>query len=93
MQSQDRFSRRDGDEAFAELKSVARTVVEIWFYADRQPFRFGSLATNVVGLLQGEFAAEFRRAIATKTYEAMARKAQGRARHGRQVVRLREHPR
>ena len=47
----------------------------MWFYADGQRFTYGSLASNVVGFLQGEFAAEFRRAIATKTHEAMLRKA------------------
>ena len=35
----------------------------------------GSLASNVVGFLQGEFAAEFRRTIAAHTTEALTRKA------------------
>jgi len=37
-----RFSRRDGDEAFGELKAIARAGVEVWFYQDGEPFAFGS---------------------------------------------------
>ena len=76
MQSNDRLSRRDGDEALAELKAIARAGVEVWFYADGQQFKYGDFANNVVGFMRAEFAAEFRRAIATKTREAMQRKAQ-----------------
>jgi DNA invertase Pin-like site-specific DNA recombinase len=75
MQAQDRFSRRDGDEAFTELKSLARHV-DIWFYADGRKFEHGTLATNVVGLLGAEFSAEFRRIVAVKTSECMRRKAE-----------------
>jgi len=39
MQAQARFSRRDGDEAFTELKSIARSGVEAWFYADGRVVR------------------------------------------------------
>ena len=76
MQAPDRLSRRDGDEAFGELKAIARAGVGIWFYADGTRFEFGTFATNTLGFLRSEFAAEFRRAIATKTAEAMKRKAQ-----------------
>ena len=76
MQSNDRLSRRDGDEAFGELKAIARRGVEIWFYADRSRFEYGTFATNTLGFLRGEFAAEYRRTISAKTHEALARKAQ-----------------
>jgi DNA invertase Pin-like site-specific DNA recombinase len=33
-----RFSRCDGDAAFAELKAIARAVVAIWYYSDGQQF-------------------------------------------------------
>ncbi len=75
-QAPDRLSRRDGDESFAELKAIARAGVEIWFYADGSRFTFGDFASNTLGFLRGEFAAEYRRAIAVKTSEAMRRKFQ-----------------
>ena len=70
-----RFSRRDGDEAFAELKAIARAGVEVWFYQDGQRFTYGTLADNVVGFVRAEMNAEFRRQIAKWTREAMERKA------------------
>jgi DNA invertase Pin-like site-specific DNA recombinase len=73
MQAQDRFSRRDGDEAFGELKQLARHVA-VWFYADGQKFEAGTFASNTLGFLKAEFAAEYRRAIAAKTHEALLRK-------------------
>jgi DNA invertase Pin-like site-specific DNA recombinase len=75
MQAQDRFSR--SDDGWAELKALAKHV-QVWFYSDGQQFTTGTLASNVTGFLKGEFAAEFRRAIAQKTSEAMLR----RAKHG-----------
>jgi DNA invertase Pin-like site-specific DNA recombinase len=75
MQAQDRFSRRDGDEVLGELKRIVRAGVEVWFYADGQRFKHGDFASNTLGFLRGEFAAEFRRAIAQKTHEAMLRRA------------------
>lgn len=75
MQAQDRFSRRDGDEAFGELKQLAKHV-QVWFYADRQRFTYGTFESNITGILKSEFAAEYRRAIAAKTHEALLRKAQ-----------------
>jgi len=74
MQAQDRFSRRDGDEAFGELKQLGR-LVGIWFYSDGTQFEAGTFASNTLGFLKAEFAAEYRRAIASKTTEAMIRKA------------------
>ena len=74
MQSNDRLSRRDGDEALSELKSLAAHV-EVWFYAEQARFTSGTFESNVTGFLRGEFAAQFRRAIAQKTHEAMLRKA------------------
>jgi len=75
MQAQDRFSRRDGHEAVGELQQLSKHV-EVWFYADSQRFESGTFASNTLGFLQAEFAAEYRRAIAAKTTEAMLRKAQ-----------------
>ena len=75
VQSNDRLSRRDGDEAFSELKAIDGAGGEVWFYSDGQRFTHGDLASNVTGFLKGEFAAEFRRAIAKKTSEAMEQKA------------------
>jgi site-specific DNA recombinase len=75
IQAADRFSRRDGDEAFGELKQLA-ALVEVHFYEDGTQFASGDLASNVTGFLKAEFAAEFRRAIARKTAEKMLQKAQ-----------------
>ena len=74
MQAQDRFSRRDGDEAFGELKQLARQV-QVWFYASRERFTFGDFKSNITGFLGAEFAAEYRRVIAQKTHEAHVRRA------------------
>jgi DNA invertase Pin-like site-specific DNA recombinase len=41
-----RFSRRDGDEAFGELKRIAQAGVEVWFYQDGTRFEYGSFASN-----------------------------------------------
>lgn len=75
MQAQDRFSRRGGAEALLELQALASRV-EVWCYADRKRFEHGTFEANTLGFLQGEFNAEFRRAIARKTKEAMLRRAQ-----------------
>ena len=75
IQGPDRLSRRDGDEAFTELKGITKAGVEVWFYSDATKFEYGTLQSNTVGFLKGEFAAEFRRDIARKTAEAMTRKA------------------
>jgi site-specific DNA recombinase len=72
MQAQDRFSR--GEEGWQEIKQLAKHVA-IWFYSDGTQFEHGSFVPNVTGFLKAEFAAEFRRAIATKTHEAMLKKA------------------
>ena len=74
------MQRKIGSAAVTATKlsrssSRSRAAASRWFYADRQRFTYGSLASNVVGSLQGEFAAEFRPAIARKTHEAMLRKA------------------
>jgi site-specific DNA recombinase len=70
-----RFSRRDGDESFAELKAITRSGVDVWFYQDGQQFTYGDLGSNIVGFVKGEMAAEFRRQISKWTREAMQRKA------------------
>jgi site-specific DNA recombinase len=76
MRDASRFSRRDGDEAFAELKAIVRDGVEVWFYQDGQPFAFGNLGDNVVGFVRAEMNAEYRRQVSRWTKEAMLRKAQ-----------------
>ncbi len=75
MRDASRFSRRDGDEAFSELKGLAKAGVAVWFYQDGTPFTFGDFASNVAGLMRGEMNAEYRRSIAKWTREAMLRKA------------------
>ena len=75
MRDASRFSRRDGDEAFGELKRLAQRGIEIWFYQDGTRFSFGSFGENVVGFVRAEMNAEFRRQIGKWTTEAMVRKA------------------
>ena len=75
-QAPDRFSRREGDESFNELKTIARAGVQVWFYSDGSRFQFGDFASNTGWFLRGEFAAEYRRAISQKTTELHLRKAQ-----------------
>jgi DNA invertase Pin-like site-specific DNA recombinase len=75
MRDASRFSRRDGDEAFGELKRIAQAGVTIWFYQDGTPFEFGNFAANITGIVRAEMNAEYRRQIATWTKEAMLRKA------------------
>jgi site-specific DNA recombinase len=76
VQAADRLSRRDGDEAFSELKRIAKAGVQVWFYSDGTRFDYGTFATNTLGFLRAEFAAEYRRSVALKTAEAMRRDAQ-----------------
>ena len=70
-----RFSRRDGDEAFGELKRLAQAGIEIWFYQDGTTFEYGNFAANITGFVRAEMNAEYRRQIAKWTKEAMVRKA------------------
>src|SRR5687768_6443990 len=44
-QAADRFSRRDGDESFGELKDISKAGVEVWFYSDGSRFQFGDFAS------------------------------------------------
>lgn len=74
-QAPDRFSRRDGDEAFAELKAISKAGVQVWFYSDGTCFRYGTFEANISGFLKGEFAAEYRRTVSQKTTESHLRKA------------------
>jgi DNA invertase Pin-like site-specific DNA recombinase len=48
MRDASRFSRRDGDEAFGELKRLAQAGVAIYFYQDGTQFTYGAFADNVV---------------------------------------------
>jgi site-specific DNA recombinase len=75
LRERSRFSRRDGDESFAELKQIARAGVQVWFYLNGQPFEFGTMPLNVMGYLEGEFAAEHRRVSAAHSTEAALRLA------------------
>src|SRR5712691_10325116 len=75
VREQSLFSRRDGDEAFGELKQIARAGVEVWFYKDRSRFAYGTFGDNILGFVKAEAAAEYRRQIASWTYDAMERRA------------------
>lgn len=76
MRDPSRFSRRDGDEAFGELKRIAQAGILIWFYQDGRAFEYGELHSNVRGILDAEFAADYRRKASKNTHEAMIRKAE-----------------
>lgn len=69
------FSRRDGDEAFGELKRIAQTGVEVSFYQDGTRFEYGNFAANITGFVKAEMNAELRRQIAKWTRDAMEKKA------------------
>jgi site-specific DNA recombinase len=75
MRDASRFSRRDGDEAFGELKRLAQRGVTVWFYQDGTAFEYGNFAANITGIVRAEMNAEYRRQIAKWTREAMVRKA------------------
>lgn len=68
-------SRRDGDESFAELKTISKRGVQVWLYGYGTCFRYGTFESNVTGLLKAEFAAEKRRDSARKITEAVHLKA------------------
>jgi site-specific DNA recombinase len=70
-----RFSRRDGDEAFSELKAIARAGVQVFYYHDGSRFTYGDMGSNVAAFVGAEMNAEFRRSIARWVTEAMVRKA------------------
>lgn len=70
-----RLSRRDGEEAFAELKRIAKAGVQVWFYQDGTQFSYGSFGENIVGFVRAEMNAEYRRQISRNVTEAMIRKA------------------
>jgi DNA invertase Pin-like site-specific DNA recombinase len=75
MRDQSRFSREDGDVSFGELKRLAQAGIEIVFYADGSRFKFGTFSDNIVGFVNGELAAEYRRLVGRWTADAMVRKA------------------
>ncbi len=75
MRDPSRFSREDGDEAFALLKAIRRAGIRIRFYSDSTDFEYGNLASNIVGFMRSEIAAEYRRQIASVTAETLRRKA------------------
>ena len=90
MRDASRFSRRDGDEAFGELKRLAQRGVAIWFYQDGTPFTFGTFGDNVVGFVRAEMNAEYRRQIAQVDARGDGPQGEGGARHRRARVRLRQ---
>ena len=75
LRNSSRFSRRDGDEAFAELKAISKAGVEIWFTEDGTQFKHGTFESNVIGFMKSESAAEYRRFVTRQTSDAMFRKA------------------
>jgi DNA invertase Pin-like site-specific DNA recombinase len=89
VQAHDRLSRRGGAEALVELQAIAR-YVDVWTYSDEQRIDVrDTFATNTLGFLRGEFAAEFRRAIASKHQGGHAASGRARLRHRWSNVRLR----
>lgn len=74
-QAADRFSRRDGDESFTELKMIAKAGVQVWLYWDGSCFQFGDFASNTLSFLRGEFAAEYRRTIGKKPRRCAGRRS------------------
>ena len=76
MRDDSRFSRRDGEEAFRDLKRLASTGLAIFFYGDGSQFRYGTFGDNVVGFVRAEMNAEYRRKISVDTKEAHVRKFQ-----------------
>jgi site-specific DNA recombinase len=61
-----------------------RSGVEVHFYQDRQQFKFGTMADNVVGMVRAEMNAEYRRQIRVWTTDAMRLRAKaGRVTGGR----------
>ena len=52
MRDASRFSRRDGDEAFGELKRLAQRGVSVWFYQDGTSFEYGTFAANITGIVR-----------------------------------------
>ena len=45
-----RFSRRDGDEAFGELKRIAQAGIAVWLYQDGTAFEWGNFTANITGI-------------------------------------------
>jgi site-specific DNA recombinase len=74
IRDESRFSRRDGDESFGELKQIVRAGVQVWFYQTGQPFAFGDFSSNIIGMVKAETAAEYRRQCGRLVNEALTRK-------------------
>ena len=69
-----RASRRDGDEAFGELKRIAQAGIAIWFYPDATPFVRHVRRQRRRVCARGDERRVWRQ-IAKWTHEAMVRKA------------------
>lgn len=76
IRDKSRLSRRDGEESFGELKRIARAGVEIWQCLKREKFSYGTFGENVVGMVEGEMNAEYRRMISALIRPAMRAKAE-----------------
>jgi DNA invertase Pin-like site-specific DNA recombinase len=74
MRDSSRFSRRDGDHSFGELKRLAQAGVEIWYYQDGRQFKHGTFSDDVVGFIDGAKNREYVRQIATWTRTALVKK-------------------
>jgi DNA invertase Pin-like site-specific DNA recombinase len=71
-----RFSRSDGAQAFGELVQLAERGFEIWFYQSDTQFKHGTFADNIVGFIDAEKNAEYRRQISRWVTDAMRKKAE-----------------
>ena len=76
MRDASRFSRRDGDEAFGELKRIAQAGVEIWFYQDAHAVHVRHLRRQRRRLRARRDERRVSAADRAFTTEAMVRKAQ-----------------
>ena len=80
MRDASRFSRRDGDEAFGELKRIAQAGVTVWFYQDGTRVRVRELRRQHRRVsCAREMNAEFRRA--DRQVDARGDGPQGKAGH------------
>jgi hypothetical protein len=75
IREESRFSRRDGVEAFGELRDIVLGRVQVWFYKDRTRFSFGTFGDNVAGFVKAEAAADYRRQISGWTFDAHKNRA------------------
>ena len=75
MRDTSRFSRRDGDEVFGEMKRIVKAGVQIWFCQDGTMFECGNLGANVTWYMRAEVASEHRRSTSRLVTDVSFRKA------------------